>query len=83
MEVIKNNYTFNGEDITLDILYKIERIVTLLAEKENRSFDEAYANFLDSSTYRALQNTRSLLWAENTEFIVDEYYREKGTANSR
>ena len=27
--------------------------------------------------YKSLQNTASLLWTENAEFIADEYYREK------
>ncbi|GHU55326.1 hypothetical protein FACS189442_2760 [Spirochaetia bacterium] len=35
--------------------------------------------FLESNTYRAIQDTRSLMWYENAEFIADEYYREKET----
>jgi hypothetical protein len=51
--------------------------LSLLVQKEDRSFDEVYAEFLESNTYRAIQEPRSLMWYENAEFIVDEYYREK------
>jgi sarcosine oxidase gamma subunit len=70
-------YTYNGEDITLDMMLKIERIVNLLAEREKKDFDATFAEFLDSATYKALQRTNNALWAESSEFIVDEYYREK------
>jgi hypothetical protein len=58
-------------------MYKIVQILSLISQKENRGFDEVYADFLESNTYRAIQDTRSLMWYENAEFIVDEYYREK------
>jgi hypothetical protein len=59
------------------MLFKIEHIVNILAERENKDFDVALANFLTSSTYRILQQTDNLLWAESSEFIADEYDREK------
>jgi hypothetical protein len=31
--------------------------------------------------YQPLQNPASLLWAENAEFIVDEFYRERERQN--
>jgi hypothetical protein len=77
METIANKYVFNGEDISFIVLLQIEQTVSLLAQKESRSFDEVYAEFVESNTYRAMQDTRSLMWSENAEFIVDEYYREK------
>jgi hypothetical protein len=77
METIANKYVFNGEDISFIVLLQIEQTVSLLAQKENRSFDEVYAEFVESNTYRAIQEPRSLMWSENAEFIVDEYYREK------
>jgi hypothetical protein len=72
-----NTYIFNGKDISFIVLLQIEKTVSLLAQKEGRDFDEVYAEFLESNTYRAIQDTRSLMWYENAEFIVDEYYREK------
>ena len=74
---MKGKYFFNGEDITLDVLFKIEHIVTLLAEKESKSFNDAYEAFLDSNTYAILKRTHNLYWAESAEFLVDEYYREQ------
>jgi hypothetical protein len=77
MDCVTNVYFWNGKDITFFTMYKIGQILDLLSQKENRTFDEVYADFLESNTYRAIQETRSLMWYENAEFIVDEYYREK------
>jgi hypothetical protein len=66
-----------GKNISFVVALKILHTVSLLAQKENRAFDEVYAEFLESDTYRAIQETGSLMWYENAEFIVDEYYREK------
>ncbi|GHT75651.1 hypothetical protein FACS1894124_7260 [Spirochaetia bacterium] len=77
MDCVKEKYVYKGTDESYIIIRKIEQIVNLLSEKENCDFDTMYAHFLESNTYRALQETRSLLWYENAEFIVDEYYREK------
>jgi hypothetical protein len=65
-----------GKNISFVVAIKILHTVSLLAQKENRDFDDVYADFLESNTYEAIQETRSLLWYENAEFIVDEYYRE-------
>jgi hypothetical protein len=69
---------YNGQELTFLIVQKVEHIVNIIASKDNVSFDTAYTVFLSSKTYQALQNPVSLLWAENAEFIVDEYYRELG-----
>jgi len=68
---------YNGQELTFLLVQKIERIVSIIAEIENTSFDYAYANFLGSKIYGSLQVPASLLWAENAEFIADEYFREK------
>jgi hypothetical protein len=77
METIANNHVFNDDDISFIVLLQIEQTVSLLVQKEGRDFDEVYADFLESNTYRAIQEPRSLMWYENAEFIVDEYYGEK------
>ena len=69
-------YLYKGEDITTDIVFKIEHIVSIIAEKEKIPFEKAYLGFLNSNTYKALQKTSSLMWTESAEFIVDDYYRE-------
>jgi len=58
-------------------LFKIEQIVSILAEKEHIAFDDAHAMFVSSNTYSILGRTNNLFWAESAEFIADEYYREK------
>jgi len=72
-------YVYKEQDITTDTLFKIEHIVSIIAEKDGMSFDEAYRRFLGSNVYGMLQRTNNLMWAENAEFIADEYYREVGS----
>ena len=74
---MKNKYLFKGQDITTDMLFKIEQITSLLAKKECISFDEAYAAFISSKTYAVLKQTDNLYWAESAEFLADEYWRER------
>ena len=74
---MKDKYIFKDQDITTDMLFKIEQIASILAERESISFDDAYAAFVSSSTYSILKQTNNLYWAESAEFLVDEYYREK------
>ena len=74
---MKGKYIFRDEDITTDVLFKIEKIISILAEKENTLFDDAYENFVSSDTYSILKRIDNLYWAESAEFIADEYYREK------
>ncbi len=69
-------YVYHGMDITLDVYEKIQSVVELIAKKENKTFDECYAEFSTSRTYRNIQLTNTEMWAESAEFIVDEYYRE-------
>jgi hypothetical protein len=72
-----NKYIWNGKDITLGVMTKIEHVVRLLAQKEAKSFDEVYKDFLNSKTYSAIQRVENVYWTESAEFLVDEYYREK------
>jgi hypothetical protein len=76
MEAIKNKYVYNGNDLTTLIIFKIEKIAAIIAQRENISFDAACTKFFASEMYRILQKTDTLMWGENVEFIVDEYYRE-------
>jgi len=76
MEAIKDKYVYNGNDMTTYMIFKIEKIASMIAEKEATSFDAAYAKFLASETFRILQKPGTLMWGENVAFIVDEYYRE-------
>ena len=68
---------YRGQDITIDIMMKIEHVVTLIAEAEQTSFDESLVTFTATHTYKSLINTESLMWSESAEFIFDEYLREK------
>lgn len=72
-----NLYQYKGEDITLDIIMKIEHVVRLIEEKTGRDFDECLYDFYKTKVYEALKQPNSLMWSESAEFIVDEYFREK------
>jgi hypothetical protein len=56
---------------------KTEHTVRLISERMNIDFDKALENFVHSATHAALQNPKILLWTENSEFIADEYGRER------
>ena len=71
-----NKYSYKGQDITLDIIMKIEKIVRIVSERTGKTFEEVIKEFYESKTYKTLQNTESVLWAESSEFIVDELFRE-------
>jgi hypothetical protein len=75
VECVKDKYIYKGKDISFLVIRKIEQVVYIIASKENVSFEDAYSKFLTSQTYKSLQNTRTLMWFENAEFIVGEYYR--------
>ena len=74
---METKYTYKEQDITMDMMFKIEHIVYILTERDNSDFETVFAEFLASNTYRILQQTDNLLWAESSEFIVDEYDRER------
>ena len=61
----------------------MEHITSMISEKEKIPFDSAYMAFSASSIYKSLQNPASMLWTENAEFIVDEYYRAEGHPTDR
>lgn len=71
------HFFYNNQDITIDILMKIEEVVRLLAMRFSKSFDEMLFQFYKSKTFRALKNTESCMWSESAPFIADEYMREK------
>ena len=72
---------YNGQELNFIVVQKIEHITSIIAEKKNKSFDSAYTDFISSKLYKSMQNPASLLWAENAEFITDEYFREKNLEN--
>ena len=68
-------YTYHNQNITIDILMKVEQIVRILSERLGKSFDEMLGIFYASNTYQALKNTESCMWAESAEFIADDFER--------
>lgn len=69
-------YMFHNQDITIDILLKIEQVVRILSETFKKPFDEMLKLFYKSKTFQSLKNTQSEMWAESAEFIADEFERE-------
>lgn len=70
-------YLYKGMDLTLDIFEEMELVVSAIAKKEGISFEEAFLLFAQSRTCWCLQTPATAMWGENTEFIVDEFYREQ------
>ena len=67
MEVI---YTFNGKDITMNVLIQIRAVIKIIQKKLNLSFEDAMGLFYNSKTYEILQNTENAFWAESAEYIA-------------
>ncbi len=67
------HFEFCNQDITLDVLMKIEQVVRILAINKNIPFDNMLGKFYSSKTYKNLNNIQSGLWAESAEFIADDY----------
>ena len=70
------HYSFNNQDITIDILMKMEEVTRILTELLKKPFDEVLGMFYASKTFKALKNTESCMWAESSQFIADEFLRE-------
>jgi hypothetical protein len=73
---------YKSQDITVDVMLKIEHIVRIIAGQLDLAFDDAYAGFVNTRTYEALQKPGSLMWAESAEYIADRYHEERGEQQS-
>jgi len=71
------HYSYHNQDITIDMLMKFEEVTRILAGLLKKPFDEVLGLFYTSKTFAALRNTESCMWAESSQFIADEYLREK------
>ncbi len=70
-------YRYNNQNITLEILLKIENTVRVLSERQEKSYDECLLSFYRTDTFKALKNPQTCMWSETADFIADEYFREK------
>jgi hypothetical protein len=70
---------YKEQDISVIILMVLERVVSLIAQQDNTSFECSYHQFLSSATYSRLLNPKTLMWSESAEFIADDYYLERHT----
>ena len=69
-------YSFNGQDITMNVCIQIRDVLKLLQQHYHISFEKAALKFYKSETYKTLQETENGLWAESAEYIADRYYDE-------
>ena len=72
-------YTFNGKDITMNVCIQIKGVIDVLKRELNLSFEDAAMKFYHSETYKTLQNTENVLWAESAEYIADRFFEEVST----
>lgn len=73
-----NKYSYKGQNITLDMYAKIQRVAELIAQRRKKSFDESLEKFYSTKVYQTMQNTDDALWAESAEYIFDLYCEETG-----
>ncbi len=70
-------YTFNGKNITMNVIIQIRAVVDIIKEARNIDFVEALGQFYNSNTYRVLQETENCLWAESPEYIADCFFENR------
>jgi hypothetical protein len=70
-------YTFNGKDITMNMVIQIRGVVDIIKEQMHLNFPDALTLFYSSRTYKILQNTENGLWAESAEYIADRFFEEQ------
>jgi hypothetical protein len=75
-------YTFNGKDITMNMIIQIKLVIKILQKHYNIGFEDAVGRFYTSNTYKTLQQTENGLWAESAEYIADRYFEEVGEVAS-
>ncbi|HBT94917.1 MAG TPA: hypothetical protein DEB24_01860, partial [Coriobacteriia bacterium] len=70
---MSDKYTYKGKDLSALILAKIEHVSSMIAERGNVSFDEAYTRFIPTKTFNSLVNPETLMWSESAEYVLGEY----------
>ena len=70
-------YTFNGKDITMNMMIQIRAVIDVIKERLKINFIEALNQFYMSDTYTILQQTENGLWAESAEYIADRFFEEE------
>lgn len=71
-------YTFNGKDITMNVVIQIRAIADIIKEEYGIDFIEALSRFYGSETYQTLRQTENAFWAESAEYIADRFFIEQG-----
>lgn len=69
--MINGIYYFNNQDITMNVLLQIHKIINLIQLNENISFQQALEKFYESNTYNKLTEVENGLWAESYGYIFD------------
>lgn len=70
-------YTYNGKDITFNVIIQLREVIDIIKEKYNIDFSNAVSRFYNSHTYRTLIQTENTLWAESAGYIADRYFEEE------
>lgn len=74
MEVI---YTFNGKDITMNVLIQIRAVIKIIQKKLKLSFEDAMGLFYNSKTYEILQNTEKLFGRNQQSILLTDTLRKR------
>lgn len=74
-------YTFNGKDITMNVVIQIRAIADIIKEEYGIDFIQALSRFYGSETYQTLRQTENAFWAESAEYIADRFFEEEEKAS--
>lgn len=69
--MINDIYYFNNQDITMNVLSQIHKVINLIQLNENISFQQALEQFYISNTCNKLIQVENGLWAESYSYIFD------------
>lgn len=72
-----DKYSYKGQDITLDIIMKIEKIISIICEKTGETFEEVLKNFMNLTHIKHFK-TQNLFYGLKVLNILLMNYLENG-----
>lgn len=74
--MINNIYYFNNQDVTMNVLLQIHKIINLIQLNENISFQQALEKFYESNTYNKLTQVDNGFLFESHNFLYNCFLKE-------
>lgn len=74
--MINDIYYFNNQDVTMNVLLQIHKIINLIQLNENISFQQALEKFYKSNAYNKLTRIENGLLFESHNFLYNYFLKE-------